>query len=62
LDLASVPEQVRALLAPHIAELNRMPAPPFRPPPGLVEQVTACQAASLLTVTAAGTDDTTGAP
>ena len=33
-DLASVPEQVRAQLAPHLAELNRAPVPPLRPPPG----------------------------
>ena len=50
LDLASVPGDVRAQLAPHIAELNRPPAPPFRPAPGLPEQIAACQAASLLTV------------
>ena len=50
LDLASVPAHVRAQLAPHIDELNRRPAPPFRPPPGLDEQVAACQAASLLTI------------
>jgi hypothetical protein len=31
LDLSSVPEQVRARLAPHLAELNRPPVPPFRP-------------------------------
>ena len=49
-DLAAVPNQVQAQLAPHLAELNRRPAPPFRPPPGLDEQVAACQAASLLTV------------
>jgi len=28
-DLASVPDQVRAQLAPHLAELNRPPAPPY---------------------------------
>ena len=49
-DLASVPGQVQAQLAPHIAELNRRPVPPFRPRPGLTEQIAACQAASLLTV------------
>jgi hypothetical protein len=50
-DLAAVPRPVREQLAPHLAELNRSPVPPFRPPPGLGEQATACQAASLLTVT-----------
>ena len=49
-DLASVPGDVRAQLAPHLAELNRSPAPPFRPPPSLDEQIAACQAAGLLTV------------
>ena len=50
-DLAAVPGPVREQLAPHLAELNRPPTPPFRPPPGLGEQAAACQAASLLTVT-----------
>jgi tetratricopeptide (TPR) repeat protein len=50
LDLADVPEDVRALLAPHLTELNRRPVPPFQPPPGLLGQAAACQAASLLTV------------
>jgi len=50
LDLASVPGDIRELLAPHIAELNRRPVPPFRPPSGLPEQIEACQAASLLAV------------
>jgi len=31
LDLSSVPEKVRARLAPHLAQLNRLPVPPFRP-------------------------------
>ena len=53
-DLASVPGDVRAQLAPHIAELNRRPVPPFRPVPGLPEQIAACQAASLLTVSDEG--------
>ena len=44
------PADVRAQLAPHLAELNRRPVPPFRPPPGLAGQVAACQAAGLLTV------------
>ena len=50
LDLASVPAAVRAQLAPHLAELNRRPVPPYRAVPGLPGQVAACQAASLLTV------------
>ena len=54
LDLARVPEQVRAQLAPHLAELNRAPAPPLRPPPDLAGQLGACQAASLLTVSGTG--------
>ena len=49
-DPASVPADIRAKLAPHIAELNRPPTPPFRPPPGLQDQIMAAQAASLLTV------------
>ena len=49
-DLASVPAHVRTQLAPHLDELNRRPAPPFRPRHGLDEHVAACQAASLLTV------------
>ena len=54
LDLAAVPAHVQSQLAPHIAELNRRPSPPFRPSPDLSEQVAACQAASLLTVTGDG--------
>jgi tetratricopeptide (TPR) repeat protein len=50
LDLASIPGHVQARLAPHAAELNRLPAPPFRTPAGLDKQIAACQAASLLTV------------
>ena len=53
-DLAAVPEHVQAQLAPYLAELNRRPAPPFRPVPGLQEQIAACQAASLLTVAEEG--------
>ena len=49
-DPASLPGHVQAQLAPHIAELSRRPVPPFRPVPGLQEQIAACQAASLLTV------------
>ena len=52
--LSSVPSHVRAELAPHLAELPRLPAPPFRPPSGLPGQITACQTASLLTVGEAG--------
>ncbi len=54
LDLETVPEQVRARLAPYIGELNRPPVPPLRPPPDLAERVAACQAASLLTISASG--------
>ena len=50
LDLASVPGDTQEQLAPHLAELNRQPTPPFRPPPRLDGQVAACQAASLLVV------------
>ena len=50
LDLARTPGHVQAQLAPHIAELNRRPVPPYRPVPGLHEQIAACQGASLLTV------------
>ena len=53
-DLASVPGHVRAQLAPHIAEMNRRPVPPFRPVRGLQEQIAACQAASLLTASGDG--------
>ena len=53
-DLARVPDKIRAELAPYLAELNRRPAPPFRPGPGLAGQVGACQAAGLVTVTGAG--------
>ena len=49
-DPASVPGHIQAQLAPHIAEWNRRPVPPFRPGPGLPEQIAACQAAGLLTV------------
>ena len=54
LDLASVPAAVRAQLEPHLAELNRRPVPPYRAVPGLPEQIAACQAASLLTVSGDG--------
>lgn len=44
-------------MAQHVAELSRQPTPPFRPVPGLLEQITACKAASLLTA-----DDEVGEP
>ncbi len=53
-DLASVPEHVRTRLAPHLAELNRRPGPAVPAAPDLAGQITACQAASLLTVSEAG--------
>jgi tetratricopeptide (TPR) repeat protein len=53
-ELASVPEQVRAQLVPHIEELNRDPVPPLRPPPDLAERIGACQAASLLSINLTG--------
>ena len=53
-DPATVAAHVRTQLAPHIAELNRQPSPPFRPPLGLDGQLAACQAASLLTVSEEG--------
>jgi hypothetical protein len=53
-DPASVPGHIQAQLAPHIAEWNRLPVPPFRPGPGLPEQIAACQTASLLTITGEG--------
>ena len=49
-DPASVPGPVQAQPAPYPAVLNRWPVPPYRPVSGLPEQVTACQAASLLAV------------
>jgi len=53
-DLADVPADVKAQLAPHFAVLGRRPAPPFRSPPELPTQIAACQAASLLSVAEAG--------
>jgi len=50
LDLAKVPENVQAMLAPHLAELNQPPAPPFRSPPALDGQIAAGHAAGLLSV------------
>jgi tetratricopeptide (TPR) repeat protein len=49
-DPANVPADIQAKLVPHIAELNRPPTPPFRPPLSIQDQIMACQAASLLTV------------
>ena len=53
LDLAT-PAAVRSQLEPQLAELNRRPVPPYRAVPGLPEQIAACQAASLLTVSGDG--------
>ncbi len=53
-DLASIPGGVQAQLAPHLAELNRRPVPPFRPLPDLGGQIAVCQDASLLTVSGEG--------
>jgi TPR repeat protein len=53
-DPESAPEQVPARLGPHIPELNQAPVPPFQPPPDLAQRISACQAASLLTVSGAG--------
>ena len=50
LDVAGVPGPVRSQLTPYLAQLTRRPTPAFRPVPGLQEQIAACQAASLLTV------------
>ena len=50
LDLDDLPEELRAQLGPQLAELNRPPVPPFRPAPGLRQQLAACQTASLLTI------------
>ena len=49
-DPASIPGHVKAELAPHIAELNRRPTPPFRAVAGLQQQIASCRSASLLTV------------
>jgi hypothetical protein len=53
-DLTTVSGHIQTQLAPHIAELNRQPVPPFRPSPGLPDQLAACQAASLLTISGEG--------
>ena len=53
-DMAAVPGPVQALLAPHMAELNRPPSLPVGPVAGLAGLTGACQEASLLTIT--GTD------
>ena len=49
-NLEDLPDELRAQLGPHLAELNRLPAPPVRPAPGLRQQLAACQTASLLTI------------
>ena len=49
LNLDDLPEEVRAQLGPHLAELDRPPVPPVRSAPGLQQQLAACQTASLLT-------------
>ena len=53
-DLGNVQESIRTQLAPHLAQLNRRPAPPFRPSPRLDEQIAACQTVGLLTVSNKG--------
>ena len=53
-DLANVPSHIQALLAPHIAELNRRPIPPFRPGCDLEQQIAACHGVNLLTVSGEG--------
>ena len=50
LNLDDLPDELRAQLDPQLAELNRPPVPPFRPAPGLRQQLAACQTASLLTI------------
>jgi tetratricopeptide (TPR) repeat protein len=57
LDLTALPDQVRQQLAPHLAELSRFPAPPFRPSPPLARQAAACQAAGLLSLAETGDGD-----
>jgi tetratricopeptide (TPR) repeat protein len=49
-DIDSVPTDIRTRLAPYLGELNRRPAPPYQVAPELSGQVTACQAAGLLTI------------
>jgi tetratricopeptide (TPR) repeat protein len=53
LDPATLAAHLRAQLAPYLAELDRPPSPPTV---RLGDQVTACQAASLLTVSGDGED------
>ena len=55
-DLASVPGDMRAELAPYLAELDRLPVPPFRPGPGLAGQIGACQVTGLVTAAGTGRD------
>jgi tetratricopeptide (TPR) repeat protein len=52
LDLSALPPAVQAQLTPHLAEYQRLPTPPFRPPSDLRGLVGICQASSLLTITA----------
>jgi tetratricopeptide (TPR) repeat protein len=52
LDLSALPPTVQAQLAPHLAEYERLPDPPYRRPPSLPQLADVCQASSLLTVTA----------
>jgi hypothetical protein len=54
LDPTTLPGHIQRQLAPYIAELSRPPTPPFQPPPGLNEQIAACRAASLLTLSGDG--------
>ncbi len=49
-DPASLPERVRAELAPHLEAAYRPPRPPFRAPAALDGQIGACRAAGLLIV------------
>jgi tetratricopeptide (TPR) repeat protein len=50
LDPASIPNDVRVQLAPHLARLNQLPTPPYLPSPQLPEQIATCQASSLLNI------------
>jgi tetratricopeptide (TPR) repeat protein len=54
LDLDSVPADVAISLAPHLAEVKRLPEPPYRPTAEISGQLIACQAASLLTISGSG--------
>jgi tetratricopeptide (TPR) repeat protein len=52
LDLPTLPEPLQQQLAPHLAELGRLPSPPRRAPGGLTRLVRICAASSLLTIEA----------